>query len=469
MSKQLARNAKRVPELAKRKLSEKAFRESAEQKVHKNERFFRRVVYAIQDGISVLDNDLNIVFVNPTMQKCFPESEPLKGKKCYQVFHGRRKPCKDCPAIRALDSGNLETSIVPRVVSQKIVGWFEIFSFPMRDSNGNQNGVVETVRDVTERINTEHLLCESEQRFRIFADFTHDWEYWVASDGNYIFVSPSCERITGYPADDFLRNPGLLEKIIHPDDRALAAEHFKNDLKSKDTKLIEFRILTRDGEVRWINHICHPVFDDKRQYQGRRASNKDITKRKLSEEALHKAQEDLENRVRERTSQLKNAAKELQSRQKELLDHKSKLEKANKELLETNRAISVLARNIDKNRQETESNLAKAINSKLMPLVENLRKAKNLESSEADLDILAANVQSLTNDLTGGVNLMASLTPAEMRIATMIKKGLTSQEIADKLYVSLHTAKTHRRNIRKKFKISNSRINLTSYLQSIMW
>ncbi len=41
-------------------------------------------------------------------------------------------------------------------------------------------------------------LRRSEQRFRTVADFAYDWEYWVDPDGNYIYVSPSCERITGY-------------------------------------------------------------------------------------------------------------------------------------------------------------------------------------------------------------------------------------------------------------------------------
>jgi DNA-binding CsgD family transcriptional regulator len=67
------------------------------------------------------------------------------------------------------------------------------------------------------------------------------------------------------------------------------------------------------------------------------------------------------------------------------------------------------------------------------------------------------------------MNLMASLTPAEVRVATMIKNDLESQKIADKLFVSLHTVKTHRRNIRKKLNIKNAQINLANYLKSIMW
>ena len=160
---------------------------------------------------------------------------------------------------------------------------------------------------------------------------------------------------------------------------------------------------------------------------------------------------------------------ELQRKQKELLAYKSKLEKVNNELLETNKAVSVLARNIDKNRKGAVHSFVKAINTQLLPTIEDLRKAKNLQNVRAHLDILAANLQALSSDLTGGTNLMIALTRTELRIATMIKNGLTSEKIADKLFISLHTVKTHRRNIRKKLKITNSRINLTSYLQSVMW
>jgi DNA-binding CsgD family transcriptional regulator len=64
---------------------------------------------------------------------------------------------------------------------------------------------------------------------------------------------------------------------------------------------------------------------------------------------------------------------------------------------------------------------------------------------------------------------MAALTPTELQVASMIKKGLPSRKIADRLYISLHTIKSHRRNIRKKLNIQNSGINLESYLRSTMW
>ena len=60
------------------------------------------------------------------------------------------------------------------------------------------------------RLKAEQELRESEERYRTIADFNYDWEYWLGPDGDYIYVSPSCERITGYRADAFLADPGLL-------------------------------------------------------------------------------------------------------------------------------------------------------------------------------------------------------------------------------------------------------------------
>jgi PAS domain S-box-containing protein len=445
-----------------RDMSEKAL---AEQEVKESERYLGNIFDAIQDGIIVLDKNLNILWVNSAVKKLYPDSGPFKDKKCYQVYYGRKKPCKNCPTIRAIESGRLEMEIVPWPRSQKTMGWLELSSFPLLSSTGKLNGVVECIRDVTERVTAEDALSESEQRFRIFADFTYDWEYWVAPDGTFEYVSPSCERVTGYSADDFSRDPKLLEKIVYSDDRTLVAKHLKKDLVSKVSKPLEFRIVTRDGEIRWISHNCQSVFDSRKNFLGRRVSNRDITNQKHAEIKQQKEYHDVVNQVQEYTAQLKRSSDELISRQQELLEHKSKLEEVNTELLETNRAISVLARNIDKNRQEIEQTIAKAINTQIMPIIEDLRTTKNLGDAQVHLDMLAANLQALTSDLTGGINMLAALTPAEMRVATMIKNGLTSQQIADRLFISLHTAKTHRRNIRKKLKVTNSRINLTSYLK----
>ncbi len=167
------------------------------------------------------------------------------------------------------------------------------------------------VHDITERKQAEESRREAAERFRIVADFTYNWEYWRSPENHFHYISPSSERITGFPPEAFIDDPDLLLKIVHPDDRERLAEHYHEDLLRTDAYEIEFRIIRQDGQERWIGHACRPVLDDQGRALGRRASNRDITGRKRSEEALRKAHDELELRVRERTQELEIANREL--------------------------------------------------------------------------------------------------------------------------------------------------------------
>jgi PAS domain S-box-containing protein/putative nucleotidyltransferase with HDIG domain len=130
------------------------------------------------------------------------------------------------------------------------------------------------------------------------ADFTYTWEYWLAPDGKYIYVSPACERISGYRVEEFHQDPNLLEKITHPDDKHSLAVHLRNMLRGKtDASELEFRIITRDGKERWISHVCSDIYSQTDEYLGRRGSNRDITVRKLAEEELLRTLESLRKAV----------------------------------------------------------------------------------------------------------------------------------------------------------------------------
>ena len=143
----------------------------------------------------------------------------------------------------------------------------------------------------SERKQAGKALRESEERFRTVADFTYDWESWIGPDGKYIYVSPSCERITEHSPKEFLKSPGLLESITHPDDRKKISVHLHDHLKSDDEVLtIDFRIISRSGNTRWISHICQPVYGSDGNWAGRRASNRDITKQREVEAQLQRAE-----------------------------------------------------------------------------------------------------------------------------------------------------------------------------------
>ena len=130
-------------------------------------------------------------------------------------------------------------------------------------------------------------LRQSEERFRTLADFTYDWEYWLNPDGVYVYVSPSCERITGYTPEEFRQNPELLASIVHPADRAAIVPQLRGEPDgSTAVRREQFRIIARDGEVRWLEHISRPVHGFSERNPGRRGSIRDITERRRAEQAL---------------------------------------------------------------------------------------------------------------------------------------------------------------------------------------
>ncbi|MEB3283330.1 MAG: PAS domain S-box protein [Lyngbya sp.] len=154
-----------------------------------------------------------------------------------------------------------------------------------------QNRIYAVARDITQRKQTEVEIRESEERFRTVANFTYDWEYWIDPEGNFLYVSPSCERITGYSPEEFIRNPQLLIAIAHLEDRPMILEYLQENLREDQPYFLDFRIITRTGETRWISHQCQSVYSSDGRWLGRRVSNRDISEQKRIEQALRESEE----------------------------------------------------------------------------------------------------------------------------------------------------------------------------------
>jgi DNA-binding NarL/FixJ family response regulator len=174
-----------------------------------------------------------------------------------------------------------------------------------------------------------------------------------------------------------------------------------------------------------------------------------------SERLLKKAHRDLQEKI-----------KELQLSETSLKEHKVELEDVNRQLIETNNALSVLARNLEKARKVSERQLLHSSRTLILPIVDKLRQSRYLRGYRTDLDLLSSYIKDLNPDLADEMGIAGSLSATESRIAAMVKVGMTSHDIARNLYISPETVKTHRKNIRRKLKLQGSGINLQSYLES---
>jgi PAS domain S-box-containing protein len=142
--------------------------------VNEMEILLKDIFDSIQDGISVLDSDLNILFVNPAIKRWYAHRIPLIGKKCYEVYHGRTDPCEICPSMTTLAKGK-QSSAVVYLTGENIKGWFEIFTFPLAESKtGKVTGVIEYIRDVTERKYAEKVILQAKKEWENAFDTVRD-------------------------------------------------------------------------------------------------------------------------------------------------------------------------------------------------------------------------------------------------------------------------------------------------------
>jgi len=132
--------------------------------------------------------------------------------------------------------------------------------------------------------------------FKLIADTSFSWEYFKDEKG-FSYVSPSCERLTGYAPGEFLSNPRLLEEIVHPSDLESFREHLQKAPGDGDAARLKLRLICRDGCERWVEHACRPLRDGNGQYLGLRCSVRDLTAHADLEEARIRIQARYETMV----------------------------------------------------------------------------------------------------------------------------------------------------------------------------
>jgi diguanylate cyclase (GGDEF)-like protein/PAS domain S-box-containing protein len=129
-------------------------------------------------------------------------------------------------------------------------------------------------------------LQSSEEKYRLLSENSADCIFWKNADGRFKYISPSCERMTGYAVADFLADAQLMERIIHPDDQAAYQQHLLEHSIHAEGEL-EYRLYDKAGELHWISHRCQSLFDTNGAYLGRHGTNRDITVRKAAEAQRH--------------------------------------------------------------------------------------------------------------------------------------------------------------------------------------
>ena len=144
--------------------------------------------------------------------------------------------------------------------------------------------ILAVAHDVTERRQCQEAVLASDTRYRIIAENTYDWEFWLSPQGFFLFSSPSAEKLTGYSSREFEDQPGLLQRLVVPEDREKFDAEWQMEGPEDLPKDFDFRVTRKDGSIRWLSHVSVAVFDSHGNFLGSRGSHRDVTEKRIVDE-----------------------------------------------------------------------------------------------------------------------------------------------------------------------------------------
>ena len=217
-----------------------------EKRLRDSEQFLQTVLDGIRDGISVLDRDMNIIRVNRWMDEMYTEEVPLVGRKCYDVYHRRSKACEVCPTVQTIRDGLSHTEMISYETGGQQRGWMELTSYPIKDEQGRVTGVIEHVKDITERIEAE--LIRQQQQAELDSVFrTSPVGIGLVRARYLVRGNERFYEITGYPGDELLgADP---RRLYLTDQDYLAVGQKYTEAFTEGLARIETRFIRKDKTI----------------------------------------------------------------------------------------------------------------------------------------------------------------------------------------------------------------------------
>ena len=243
----------------------------------------------IQSPASIVITDTTgvIEYVNPKFEELTGyTAEEAIGNKPSILKSGTQSLSFYNEMWNTISNGNVWRGELHNKKKDGSLYWEDATISPVFNENGKITNYLAVKEDITQRKIAESKIKESAEKYRIVSENTYHWEFWEREDGTFIYNSPSCERITGYTVQEFEENPELMINILHEEDKEHFILHRKKTWSDYEPDECSFRIYTKNGELRYIDHVCQPAYNSAGVFIGIRGTNIDVTDKKAIERDL---------------------------------------------------------------------------------------------------------------------------------------------------------------------------------------
>jgi len=269
-------------------------RRRAERALRESEERFRTLSASAPVGIFQTDADGEAVFTNERLD----EIAGLQFGADYHWYDAvhpddREQAVRD--AFRSITDRTEFAKEMRFLTPQGVTRWIHVRARQLRSKDGRFMGLVGTVEDISERKQAEEALRQSEERFRSLSASAPVGILLTSGGDTVTYTNESLRAIVGLGPDDRLKSISrdyVLDTFVHPDDRqGIIEAHIEASNREAYEFLREFRILTRQGETRWVRVHVIPIMSGEGAQTGRVGTVEDITEHKMLEEERQGAYE----------------------------------------------------------------------------------------------------------------------------------------------------------------------------------
>ena len=266
-----------------------------------------------------------------------------------------------------------------------------------------------------------------------------------------------------------------LSRFVSEDDQSTLYFHLQGAVETQKKTRCELKLLKKDGRE-FYAQLDSIVMEDNEGHPSKiRTTMIDISERKRVEEELQIVHDELERRVEERTAELAQTNAQLnleieerKQAEREIKERESELAAKTHELEDANSALRVLLRRVDEDKEELQERVLVNVKELTLPYVEKLRNSCLSAEQKSCINVLESNLSDIVSPFAHRLSSKyLNLTPTEIHVATLIKEGKRTKEIAQLLGLSIRTIEVHRQNIRNKLDLKHRKANLRSHLLSL--
>ncbi|MGE5464213.1 MAG: histidine kinase N-terminal 7TM domain-containing protein [Syntrophothermus sp.] len=255
------------------------------------------VIERMRDGMIVLDTQGKIVDINTAVQRTL-------GLSASQAIGQRAKDLFSAwPTLVERYENRLEAQDEVFFGEGDSAIWYELRMTPLVDSHERLLGRVVTIRDITEKKQTEEALRRSEEKYRNIYKNVADVIYETDNQGHLTSISPSIEKRGGYRPEELIGRH-VLDFFVYPEQYAALDALMMENGSAND---FEALLRKKDGSQTFVSITAHILFDADGPGVATQGVLRDISERKQAEERIRQMNAELERRVDERTSQLQES------------------------------------------------------------------------------------------------------------------------------------------------------------------